>query len=343
MTFKIDGGSQEPIYKQLVTQVKRALHEGRLPAGEQIPSMNDLAAKLGISRETVKKAYGILVENGMVVPKHGKGFYAANIEDSGRPQVLVIFDKFSVYKQIMYNAFAETLGDMADMTIVNHNQSLDLLTYYLDNYLDNFDYYVVTPHFPLDSDTQAGVLRQLARIPNRKLIMLDRLQPDYPGNYGAVYQDFESDIYDGLSEGFKKGAVPQECHLKVITLPESLYGSIIRRGVERFCKDYDIPVSFYYTAPDDISRGDIFLVLNSQLDEGLVGLVRKISAKKLIIGKEVKIISYNEFPMNELVLDGLTTVSTDFWEMGRLAADMVAGHKLSKIHCPFKMIKRHTF
>lgn len=342
MIFKIDGGSKEPIYKQLVAQVKRALHDGSLPAGEQIPSMNDLSAKLGISRETVKKAYGVLVENGLIVPKHGKGFYAADLEKGGRPQVLVIFDKFSVYKQILFNAFSEKIGDRADITIVNHNQSLDLLTYYLDNYLDEFDYYVVTPHFPLDSDTQAGVLKQLARIPNRKLIMLDRLQPDYPGNYGAVYQDFESDIYDGLAQGFQKGD-GMNCRLKVITLPESLYGSIIRHGVERFCRDYRIPVSFYHTAPDDISRGDIFLVLNSQLDEGLVGLVRKISARNLTIGKDVRIISYNEFPMNELVLNGLTTVSTDFWEMGRLAANMVATHKLVKLHCPFRMNRRHTF
>ena len=342
MTFKIDGGDKEPIYKQLVMQIKRSLHDGSLPAGEQIPSMNDLAAKLGISRETVKKAYGILVENGLIVPRHGKGFYAADLEKGGRPQVLVIFDKFSVYKQILYNAFAETLGDSADMTIVNHNQSLDLLTYYLDNYLDEFDYYVLAPHFPLDSETQAGVAKQLARIPNRKLIMLDRLQPDYPGNYGAVYQDFESDIYGGLSQGFEKGRI-HDCRLRVITLPESLYGSIIRRGVERFCRDYKIPVSFYYTAPDDVSRGDVFLVLNSQLDEGLVGLVRKISARNLTIGHDVRIISYNEFPMNELVLGGLTTVSTDFWEMGRLAADMVASRKLFKVHCPFKMMKRQTF
>ena len=50
MIFSIDAGSREPIYKQLVLQVKRALHDGSLKAGEQIPSMNDLAAKLGISR-----------------------------------------------------------------------------------------------------------------------------------------------------------------------------------------------------------------------------------------------------------------------------------------------------
>ncbi len=148
------------------------------------------------------------MEDGFIVPKHGKGFFAADLEKGGRPQVLVLFDKFSVYKQILFNAFAEKIGNRADITIVNHNQNLDLFTYYLDNYLDEFDYYVVTPHFPLDSDTQAGVMKQLARIPNRKLIMLDRLQPDYPGNYGAVYRTLSPTSTTALHRASRKGPIP---------------------------------------------------------------------------------------------------------------------------------------
>ena len=73
MKFKIDSTGKEPIYKQLVTQVERALHDGNIQAGEQSPSMNELATQLDISKETVKKAYGILVEKGLVAPKQGKG------------------------------------------------------------------------------------------------------------------------------------------------------------------------------------------------------------------------------------------------------------------------------
>ena len=342
MKFRIDAAGKEPLYKQLVTQVERSLREGRLPAGQQIPSMNDLAVQLGISKETVKKAYGILVEKGQIVPKHGKGFYAADLQSSGRPQILVIFDKFSVYKQILFNALAETLSGKAEVTIVNHNQSLDLLQYYLDNNLDHFDYYVVTPHFPLDEASQARAVKQLSRIPNRKLIMLDRLQPGYPGNnYGAVYQDFDNDIYDGLTLGLSVSAPIHT--LRVITLPSSLYGSCICKGVERFSRENGIPVEYLQSAPEDIHPGDTFLVLNSQLDAGLVSLAHVIDSARLQIGKDVRIISYNEFEMNELVLGGLTTVSTDFVQMGRLAAEMILSRHMKKIHCPFRMNKRFTF
>ena len=342
MKFKIDSTGKEPIYKQLVAQVERSLHEGRIQAGEQFPSMNELAVQLHISKETVKKAYGILVEKGLVVPKHGKGFYAADLQSSGRPQVLVIFDKFSVYKQILFNAFAETLSGKAEVTIVNHNQSLDLMEYYLDNNLDHFDYYVVTPHFPLDVASQARAVKQLSRIPNRKLIMLDRLQPGYPGNnFGAVYQDFENDIYEGLNQGL--AVSPPILNLRVITLPSSLYGPCIRKGVDRFSLENGIPVEYLQSAPEIIHPGDIFLVLNSQLDAGLVSLTHVIESAHLQIGKDVRIISYNEFDMNELVLGGLTTVSTDFVQMGRLAAEMILDRHMRKVHCPFRMNKRFTF
>lgn len=342
MTFKIDTKSKESIYKQLVAQVERAIHDGHIQAGEHIPSMNELAARLDISRETVKKAYGILVEKRLIVPKHGKGFYAADMQAGGHPQILVIFDKFSVYKQILFNAFSESLSGNAEVTIVNHNQSLDLLEYYLDNYLDDFDYYVVTPHFPLDKASQARAVKQLSRIPNRKLIMLDRLQPEYPGNnYGAVYQDFENDIYDGLSQGI--ASCRSIGSLRVITLPTSLYGSCICKGVDRFAKEHRIPVEYLISAPKDIHSGDTFLVLNSQLDAGLVSLAHVIEDAGLRIGTDVFIISYNESEMNELVLGGLTTVSTDFAQMGRTAADMILNRHLHKIHCPFRMNKRFTF
>ena len=342
MIFKIDTTGKEPIYRQLVTQVERSLHDGRLQAGEQIPSMNELAAELDISRETVKKAYGILVDKNLIVPKQGKGFYAADLQSAGRPQVLVIFDKFSVYKQILFNAFAESLSGKAEVTIVNHDQSLDLLEYYLDNNLDHFDYYVVTPHFPLDGASQARAVKQLARIPNRKLLMLDRLQPGFPGNqFGAVYQDFENDIYEGLVQGL---AISQPIRtLRVITLPTSLYGSCICKGVDRFTRERDIPVEYLQSAPETIHTGDTFLVLNSQLDAGLVSLAHVIRAAGLQIGKDVRIISYNESEMNELVLGGLTTVSTDFKLMGRIAAEMILNRHMEKIHCPFRMNKRFTF
>lgn len=341
MKFHIDFNGKDPIYKQLVSQVEKAVHEGKLKADDQLPSMNDLATELDISRETAKKAYGILTEKGVITPRHGRGFFISDPDNSGRLQILFILDKFSVYKQILLHAFASRLGDFAEITILIHNQSVDLLEYFLNENLDGYDYYVVAPHFPLDAETQERVLKQIKRIPFRKLIMLDRLLPDLKGGFGAVYQDFENDIAYGLAEGFD--STDKSMKLRVITLPKSLYGQEIHKGIERFAAENNVSVEFLTSAPDDIKPGETFLVLNSQLDAGLVDLTQHIQRAGLQVGKDVFIISYNEFDMNELVLGGLTTVSTDFRQMGQIAAEMILNKNLQKVHCQFKMYKRNTF
>ena len=336
----IDPHSKAPLYKQITDYIERGVHDGSLKAGSLLPSMNELAADLGISKETVKKAYGYLSAKGIVEPKQGKGFFVADQNARSRVQVLLIFDRLSLYKQILLDQFQETLGPDAEITILNHNQSVDLLTYYLDSNLDRFDWYVIAPHFPLDQETQAKAIRQLKRIPFRKLILIDNLPEGLRGQFGAVYQDFENDIYDGLTEGLD---AERRGTLHAITLPTSLYAPIIRKSIERFGHDNGIQVEFHTQTPAFIRRGDTFLVLNSQLDAGLVALARRIERQGLVIGEDVRIISYNEYEINELILGGLTTVSTDFREMGHTAANMILSRKLVQTRNPFHMTRRKTF
>jgi DNA-binding LacI/PurR family transcriptional regulator len=65
--------------------------------------------------------------------------------------------------------------------------------------------------------------------------------------------------------------------------------------------------------------------------------------KKFKVGKDIGIISYNESPINEIILNGLTSVSTDFCQMGESVAEMILNRKLAKIKCDFHMIRRGTF
>ena len=336
----LEPGSKAPIYKQLVEQFEEAIRSGKLPAGEQIPSMNDFAVKMGISKETVKKTYGILREKGLLIPQQGKGFYVAEADDRSKPRVLVLFDKLSIYKEVLYNSLVEELGEGADITILTHNQNLDLFTYYLDTCLDKFDYYVISPHFPLDEKSQAIATKLISRVPNRKLIMVDHWLQSYTGNYGAVYQDFENDIYEGLKQGLDK---LQGTSLKVIILASSLYGPMICKGVDRFCLEYNIPIEYMNSAPEHIKENETYLVINSQLDSGLAALARRIKAQNLEVGKDVFIISYNEFDLNEVVLNGLTTVSTDFKQMGKTVATMILNRKSWKVHNDFRMTRRGSF
>ena len=227
-TIKIDLKSQTPVYKQLINSVETAIHNGEYRYGDLLPSMNELSLQLGISKETVKKAYSLMRDRGVISATQGKGFYVSSENSGQNPKILVLFDKLSTYKQVLFSSFSSTIGTQGEITIRLHNQQIDLLEYYIDENLDQFDYYVVTPHFPLDESTQRRAVKALMRIPNRKLILLDRCLDSLPGNYGVVYQDFTNDVYEGLMQALKK--LRKQNRLNIITEASSLYYTFIREG-----------------------------------------------------------------------------------------------------------------
>lgn len=77
MHIIINHSSMDPIYEQIVAQIKAEVINGSLPAGEALPSVRTLARELKISALTVKKAYDYLEEEGLVVTVHGKGSFIA--------------------------------------------------------------------------------------------------------------------------------------------------------------------------------------------------------------------------------------------------------------------------
>ena len=340
--FNIDINGHTPIYKQLMTEIERLIDSGELKEGDCLPSMNELSAELNISKETVKKVYSILRERGLVESMHGKGFFVTSWRESRKLQIFMLFDKLSQYKQTLYDAFIQGIGDKAEVTLYIYNQDVETFEEFIDHTLGKYDYYLVTPHFSLDSVTQARALKALKRIPNRKLIILDIWPRSLQGHYGAVYQDMSNDIYDGLSGALKD--LRKYDKLNVVTLPTSLYGSLIMAGVERFCTDNNIPVEFHYEiSADMMQKGSVYLLLNGQLGIGLVETARMAKQQGLEIGKDIGIISYNDSYLSEIILGGLTTVSTDFEQMGYLAAEMVITRDLRKIKCDFKLTRRNTF
>ncbi len=341
MDIKIDSNSQIPVYKQLIDIVQELVNTTRYKKGDFLPSMNVLSNELQISKETVKKAYSVLRDKGVIESTQGKGFYVTN-NGNNKFKILVLFDKISTYKQVLYSSFAAQIKDISEITIRLHNQDIELFEHFVEENLDQFDYYIITPHFPLQRGIQNRALKTLKKIPNRKLILLDKYLDKLPGNFGAVYQDFENDIYDGLSQGIDK--LKKIKKLNVISMPGSMYAPLIQKGIKKFSKENNIPFKIHKKIDfENIHEKEVFLILNSQLDVELIELAKAAKLKGCEIGKDIGIISYNESPINEIVLNGLTVLSTDFKKMGELAAEMIKEKSLKKIRCSFHLIRRNTF
>ncbi|MBS0590618.1 MAG: GntR family transcriptional regulator [Proteobacteria bacterium] len=72
------GGAQRSLaYLRLRRAIQSTIESGSLPPGQTLPSERDLAKKLALSRVTVRKAIGGLVEDGLLTQRHGAGTFVA--------------------------------------------------------------------------------------------------------------------------------------------------------------------------------------------------------------------------------------------------------------------------
>jgi GntR family transcriptional regulator len=73
--FQLDAGSGVATYLQLVQQVHQALQLGLLKPGDQLPTAQQVVARLAINPNTVLKAYRDLEREGLVKGRPGMGTF----------------------------------------------------------------------------------------------------------------------------------------------------------------------------------------------------------------------------------------------------------------------------
>lgn len=69
--FILHTGSEVPIYRQLIEQVKRRIASGQLRAGDEMPSVRDLAQSLAVHPMTISKAFSMLEAQGLLERRRG--------------------------------------------------------------------------------------------------------------------------------------------------------------------------------------------------------------------------------------------------------------------------------
>ena len=67
MIIRLDMNSEEPLYIQLMNQIKEGIAKGYLQKGEKLPSVRQLASDIGINMHTVSKAYNQLKDEGIII------------------------------------------------------------------------------------------------------------------------------------------------------------------------------------------------------------------------------------------------------------------------------------
>lgn len=334
--FEIDGDKRTPKYLQIVNSVTKAIRQGYYKKGDRILSINELSNEHLLSRDTVQKAYDLLEKEKIIESVRGKGFYIYRTDIKRPYRILLLFNKISNYKRVIYNSFAETFGKKAMIDLKIYHSNVRLFSDIVESHLGEYDYYVIMPHFYEDIECAYKIIK---KIPGDKLFVLDKDLAYFQQNYPAVYQDFKRDIFEALESGLMA-----LCKYKLLTLvfPKyPFYPMEIVEGFRNFClaNGFKHRIISELKVNDEIAAKEAFVVIE---ESDLINLIKNVESGKLKLARDVGILSYNDTPLKEIIAGGISVISTDHAQMGQCAARMILENRKEKIKNPFHLILRNS-
>lgn len=332
--LRINHDSSIPKYKQVVNLILSDIEAGIFKNGQRIPSINETSEELLLSRDTVEKAYVYLKENGVLSSVRGKGYYVNKTNIQQKFKIALIINKLSNYKRNIYYSLSENMGSKANVDVFIYNYNIEQFDEIISNQLSNYDYFVILPHFKNDNADIESVIR---KIPSEKVLLVDRnleSLKDYP----VVYQEYEKDIQSALNQGLD--LIKKYNKINLVFPVNEYYSKNIVRGFQIFCQVNSLQFSIIDQLTEDlVQKGEAFVLIS---DNDLYRFIKISKSKNWKLGKDVGVVAYNDTVVKELLEDGITTISTNHSEIGRIAAQMILQKDFKRIKSPFEFVKRNS-
>jgi DNA-binding transcriptional regulator YhcF (GntR family) len=333
--ISIDEYSITSKYLQIANSIIRGIENGTLKVGDNIPSINELSFELDIARDTVERGYKHLKSLDIIDSVPRRGYFIKNAEFGRKLRIFLLFNKLSEHKKRIYDSFFQTLGSEAVIDFYIYNNDFSLFKRLLSNRRNDYTHYVIIPHFIEGGENAFEIINTL---PKDQLVLLDKAVPNVTGEYAAAYENFEMDIYNALTEAADR--LSKYHTIKIIFPRNSYYPPEILKGFKNFCQDN----AFCYKIVSDITiepikEGEIYI---NVMEKDLISLTEKILAIGFKVAKQVGIISYNEIPLKKIILNGITTISSDFDLMGKIAAELILSNSREHVQVPFKLTVRDS-
>ncbi len=330
MNVYIDETSREPKYKQLIKSIEKAILNGDYKRGDVLPSINSLKRRLHISRDTVLLAYGNLKLRGIIYAVSGKGYYIKTENVSTVERVFLLFDEFNSFKEDLYNSFLANLEQGVEVDIYFHHFNTAIFSKLILDNIGVYNSYIIMPANLKD------VHLVIERLPKESVYILDQTQKEL-SKYPAVVQNFKEDVVFGLTESYQQ---LKKYNKIVIVYVKEKQPKEMLKGVKKFCKTQDFEYEIISNLEaKEIVKSEAYFIPD---DKTLIRLIKSIRDSKLVLAKDIGIISYNDTLLKEIVEGGITTISTDFNKMGENLARMVMKKETKRLQNPCLFINRNS-
>ncbi|WP_158840623.1 GntR family transcriptional regulator [Polaribacter sp. L3A8] len=319
-----------PKYKQIILNIEDAINNGKLKKGDKLPSINEIRKLNKLSRDTVLTAFNELKNRGIIKPVVGKGYYVSSENIDIKQKIFLLFDELNSFKEDLYNSFLENLTPNIQVDIFFHHFNETIFKKLIQDNSGDYNAYVIMPANFKNTGKTIKVL------PKEKVYILDQIHKDLE-NYPSVYQNFEKTIYTNLntiSESIKKYK-----KLNLIALNDNQPKSLIK-GFVQFCEEKEISYEIVEKTSDlPLIKDELFVIPD---DKSLLRVIKKMKKQNFVLGQDIGVLSYNDTLLKEIVEGGITTISTDFNEMGKRLAQMILNKEQIKIENPNKLIIRNS-
>lgn len=330
LAFNQNTESRKPKYKQIVSTIENAIIIGDLKKGDQLPSLNSIKNTHKYSRDTVLKAFNELKNRGIINSLVGKGYYVSTVNIVVEQRIFLLFDELNSFKEDLYNSFLQNLEENIQVDIFFHHFNNDIFSKLINDNIGNYSYYVIMPANLKNTE------KVIENLPDDKVYILDQLQEGL-SKYPAIYQNFEKDIFEGLSSILRNILN----YNKIILLfSKEKQPKGILKGFQAFSNNYNIKSEVVESIKNRTpEKGEVYVLLD---DKNLIRIIKKIKENKLLLSKDIGVISMNDTMLKEVVMDGITTISTNFNLMGKKLAEMILNNEQIKVENPSSLILRKS-
>jgi DNA-binding LacI/PurR family transcriptional regulator len=284
----------------------------------------------GLSRSTVFQGINILRSRGVIESTPGVGYYINSTSVERKFNIFMLFNEFNAFKEDLYNSFMDAIADTATVDLTFHNYNRHIFETLLEEANGKYTTYIIM------SGKFEGIAPLLQKL-SGKVYLLDHFHPELQDKYSAVFQNFAKDTYDGLVSN--RSYLIKYDHIIMVQRHEKEPAERYD-GLRRFCDEYGYRHEYIEDIVSrDISRGELYMVTD---DQDMVYLIRQAQRQGLGLGSDFGIISYNETPLKEVLEGGISTLSTDFKQMGKTMAVLINSNKLISIENPSKLTIRNS-
>lgn len=318
-------------HERLVQGIIQSIDEGKILVGDKLPSINTMVSEIGYARKTIVKAYEELKNRGLIESKKMQGFYVISQETNLKLRVALVLFAFKSFQEDFYNTFRNELGNKYQIDVFFHHNNIAVFENIISNISGKYGKYIIAP---IQHSTIAPILRNLTP---QKLLLVDRYL-DLGSEFSFVAQEFEQATYERLVEllpDIKK-------YDRIVFIKDQVSHSPkgIQRAFQRFISDYHLKghIEKEFIA-GTVNEHHLYFVKN---DTTLWYFLKECTEKGYQLGKGIGVLSFDDNVLKQILFGGITTLSTDFNNMAKIAANHVkCGSKIQSI-LPLDLFRRNS-